>query len=164
MAQHSDKTPRVVFDCNVYLQAAVRQGGPAYACVEMAESGIFTLLVSAEVLSEVANVLSRPSVRQKFTALTDDNVHAYLRNVYAVAQLVHNIPTEFAFPRDPKDEPYINLAIAARADVIVTRDNDLLSLSTGADDLGRDFRARYPLINVIDPVEFLRRVRLSGPW
>jgi len=152
-------TRRVVFDCNVYLQAAVRDGGPAFACVELAEAGSFTLLASADVFAELADVLSRPSVRRKFTALKDEHVDAYLQRVYKLAELVTAIPSAFVIPRDPKDEPYINLAIAGKADLIVSRDNDLLSLSSADDEVSSDFRAHHPGIQVLDPVEFLREIR-----
>ena len=55
------------------------------------------------------------------------------------------------FPRDPKDEPYINLALAANADYLVTRDNDLLDLMNDS-----DFRQQFPGLTILDPVAFLR--------
>ena len=43
-------------------------------------------------------------------------------------KLYQNIKRRFGYPRDPDDEPYLNLAIKAKADFIVTRDKDLLDL------------------------------------
>ena len=56
--------------------------------------------------------------------------------------------------RDPKDEPYVNLAIERAARFIVSRDADLLDLME--DEM---FRKRYPGITVLDPVAFLTEVR-----
>ena len=55
-------------------------------------------------------------------------------------------PSVFAYPRDPKDEPYVNLAVAAAADYVVTRDKDLLDLMTGHTDEAKAFR-RFPAQN-----------------
>ena len=57
------------------------------------------------------------------------------------------------YPRDPDDEPILNLAIQEQVDYLVTRDRDLL-------DLGRsvDFRLRYPFIRVVDPLTFVQDI------
>ena len=63
--------PRVVFDCMIFLQGAARRESPAGACLDLAEQSIIELCVSAGILAEVENVLRRPSVRAKFSTLTD---------------------------------------------------------------------------------------------
>jgi putative PIN family toxin of toxin-antitoxin system len=55
--------------------------------------------------------------------------------------------------RDPKDDAYLSLALAAQADFLVTGDKDLSSLSL--DDLrgaGLDF------LSIVSPREFLKRI------
>ena len=52
---------------------------------------------------------------------------------------------------DPKDAPYVNLALATRATFLVSRDKDLLDLMKDA-----GFRERYPALVILDPAEFLR--------
>jgi predicted nucleic acid-binding protein len=59
-------------------------------------------------------------------------------------------------PRDPTDEPYLNLAIAVKASFLVTRDGDMLSLMQ--DD---NFKSRYPSLAIIDPPAFLTHVRTA---
>ena len=66
---------------------------------------------------------------------------------------INNVPCVFAYPRDPKDEPYINLMIAADAEYLTSRDNDLLDLMKDP-----DFTARFPGIRVIDPASLLREI------
>lgn len=51
--------PRVVFDCNVLLQAAARERSVAVKCLNLAESGLIQLCLSREVLAEVEDVLNR---------------------------------------------------------------------------------------------------------
>ncbi|HSO75439.1 MAG TPA: putative toxin-antitoxin system toxin component, PIN family, partial [Blastocatellia bacterium] len=71
------------------------------------------------------------------------------------ATFLESVPATFSYDRDPKDEMYINLALAAGAVYMVTRDNDLLHLMKES-DIGRDFRQRYPSLTILDPVAFLR--------
>ena len=73
------------------------------------------------------------------------------------------VPHVFAYPRDPDDEPYVDLAIATHASFLVSRDNDLLDLMK---DEG--VRKSYPGITVLGPVAFLQHFRAeigkeSGP-
>ena len=37
---------------------------------------------------------------------------------------LRRVPQHFTYPRDPKDEPQLNLAIEVKADYIVSRDKD----------------------------------------
>ncbi len=60
--------------------------------------------------------------------------------------------------RDPKDEKYINLAAAAGAAYIISRDADLLDLMTGFDEESKNFRQKFRLLKVIEPLEFLKIV------
>ena len=60
------------------------------------------------------------------------------------------------YPRDPADEPYIDLAVAAAADYLVTRDRDLLSLTNGHSTACKEFRRKTRPLRVLDPVQFLR--------
>src|SRR5262249_51351817 len=125
-------TPTAVFDCMVFVQALANAKGPACACDELVRSGRLLLSVSPEVISEVGDVLSRPKVRRKLPALTDETVEVFLRDVLGRATMLAEAPEAFRLERDPKDERYINLAVASDASYLVTWDRDLLDLM-GAD-------------------------------
>jgi putative PIN family toxin of toxin-antitoxin system len=148
--------PRVVFDCNVLLQAAARERSVAAKCLNLVESGHVQLFVSREVLDEVEDVLNRPEIRVHFPDLSDEIVGAFLKRLQKVSALVRFVPKKFSYPRDEDDEPYVNLAVAAGADFIVSRDNDLLDLMTGHADECKEFRQRFRPLKVIEPVELLR--------
>jgi uncharacterized protein len=148
--------PRVVFDCNVLLQAAAREKSAAAKCLNLAESGLIRLYVSREVLTEVEDVLNRPEIRAHFPDLSDEIVGAFLKRLRKISVLVQPVPKKFSYPRDEDDEPYINLAVEAGADFIVSRDRDLLDLMTGHDDECKEFRQRFRPLKVIEPVEFLK--------
>jgi predicted nucleic acid-binding protein len=97
---------RCVFDCVVLLQAAVSRG-PAFALLTLVESGRLALLVSEEAISELRDVLLRPSVYRKFPMLTADFVEAFLVRIQQMATMVEGVPARFRFRRDPDDEPYL---------------------------------------------------------
>jgi putative PIN family toxin of toxin-antitoxin system len=101
-----------VFDCMVYLQAVGRESGPSFACLELCEQGAVRLYISQEILEEVRDVLSRPSVQRKFPRLlVPERVEAFLLRVEQLATLIETVPARFSYERDPKDEKYINLAL-----------------------------------------------------
>lgn len=147
--------PRVIFDCNVLLQAAARERSVAAKCLNLAESSLIQLFVSREVLAEAEDVLNRPEIRAHFPDLSDEIVGAFLRRLQKLSVLVRRVPKEFSYPRDEDDEPYINLAVAAGADFIISRDRDLLDLMTGHTDECKEFRQRFRPLKVVEPAEFL---------
>lgn len=148
--------PRVVFDCNVLLQAAAREKSIAANCLNLVESGCIQPCLSREVLAEIENVLNRPEIRAHFPDLSDEIVGAFLKRLQKLSVLVRLVPKKFSYPRDEDDEPYINLAIAAGASFIISRDRDLLDLMTGHTNEGKEFRQRFRSLRVVDPTEFLK--------
>lgn len=152
------KKPRVVFDCNVLLQAAARQTSVAANCLTLAEEGLVQLFVSNEVLLEIEDVLNRPEVRACFPNLSDEIAGAFLKRLRTFSDFVSNVPRTFRYSRDEDDEFYINLAVEVSADFIVSRDRDLLDLMTGYTDDCKEFRQRFRTLKVIEPVDLLKEI------
>jgi putative PIN family toxin of toxin-antitoxin system len=152
----------VVFDCMTFLQAVARPEGPAAACFRLAESGHIQLAVSPDIIREVKEVLGRPKIRQKNPRLTDESIAAFLSQVVELARVEQVVPNTFAYARDSKDQPYLNLAISTQAAFIVSWDNDLLDLMKDANTDGQIYRAHVPGIRVMTPPDFLRQIRLLG--
>jgi putative PIN family toxin of toxin-antitoxin system len=145
--------PLAVFDCMVFLQGVGRPAGPARACFRLVDEDRVTLCVSPEVLAEVRDVLTRPKTLLRFPQLSPESVEAFVQNAENKAVLFTGVPQADALPRDPKDEPYLNLAVAAKAKYLVSRDRDLLDLMK---DEG--FRQRYPDLVILDPAAFLEEI------
>jgi putative PIN family toxin of toxin-antitoxin system len=141
---------RAAFDCVVFLQAAVSQAGPAFRALQLVESGDVELLLSAEVLSEVGEVLSRKTVREKFAELTEPRIAEFLSRLRSLGTLVTDVPAVIRLPRDPGDEPYLNLALAGQADYLVTRDRDLL-----------DFEEHPATFRIVSPETLLAEAALK---
>src|SRR2546423_5734501 len=91
-----DLTPesadRTIFDCSVFVQAFLGSSGPAYACLELAEEGVVSLLISKFVLAEVAGVLSRPALRKHRKTITDEAIEEFLDRIVLCSQLVEDVP------------------------------------------------------------------------
>jgi hypothetical protein len=85
----------------------------------------------------------------------------FLRDLTDKAEFLSDIPQVIAYPRDPDDEPYINLAVAADARYLVTWDNDLLDLMDDTTAVGLEFQRRFPDLRVLTPVALIRE--LSAP-
>ena len=158
MSPTTPAIPKVVFDCNVFLQALVNPNGPAGRCKKLVDRGEVELFVSEEVLAEVAEVLSRPRTRKLAPALTIEVIEAFIADVRLKSICLQNVPEEYRLERDPKDEQYINLAIVARAKFIVSRDNDLLDLMKPDNKAASEFQRRYPMIEIINPTDLLAEV------
>jgi putative PIN family toxin of toxin-antitoxin system len=148
--------PRTVFDCMVYLQAAVSDRGTSFAVLQRVQAGELELLVSEPILAEVRDVLTRPKTVRRFPRLTAARVAAFLERVDQHATLVQAVPAAFVHARDPKDEPYVNLALAGGARYVVTWDRDLLDLMNESRDDGRAFRQSFPELRILTPDELLR--------
>jgi predicted nucleic acid-binding protein len=83
--------------------------------------------------------------------LSPDWVKTFVDTAVRQASMLSNVPHVFSYPRDPDDEPHVDLAVAVGATYLVSRDTNLLELM---DD--PDFRARFPSLTILDPVALLR--------
>jgi putative PIN family toxin of toxin-antitoxin system len=136
----------------VFFQAASRPAGPAARLlVEFIEAGHVTLFVSDPIFAEFGDVLGRAHIRAKNPTITDEVVEDFTRRIKDVAEQLDAVPALYSLARDPDDEPYLNLALAADADYLVTWDKDLLDLMQ---DEG--FRTRYPQLTILTPVALLQ--------
>lgn len=138
--------PKVVFDCNIFVQAFLNTKGPAASCVRLVENNEVTLLLSSEILAEVRDVLNRPKLQRKFPAISQELVDEFLRRVLHNSNVVKAVGEYFDYERDPKDEKYINLALSGAATYLISRDNDLLDLMKET-DAGKDFQKAIPELN-----------------
>jgi putative PIN family toxin of toxin-antitoxin system len=132
--------PKVVFDCNLFVQMMLNPHGTAATCKELVEQGRVVLFVSTHVLAEVAEVLARPKFTQLVPGLTTERIENFVTEIAAISVPILNVPEEFHYDRDPEDEPYINLAVVAAAQYIVSLDRDLLDLMDPTTTDGVSFR------------------------
>jgi putative PIN family toxin of toxin-antitoxin system len=156
--------PRVVFDCMVTLQGLGRPAGPARRCLELVDAGRLVLCTSPEVLDEWDEVLQRPIIRIKFPRLGTTASDEMLRALAAKSTVITPVAKAFSVPRDPENEIYTDLAIAADADYLVTwNERHLTYLMRQDTPEGVDFCRRFPKLKIVDPVTLLRGVDPQVP-
>jgi putative PIN family toxin of toxin-antitoxin system len=145
---------RVVFDCNVYFQALISPGGPAGRLFALAAVQRVKLFISAYVFAELRELTEEPKVGTKYQ-LTVEILDEFFEKLTTAAVFIETVPRVFEFPRDPDDAHYVDLAVAAGAKLIVSRDKDLLSLADSSTPEGRDFKTRFPDLQVLTPPQLL---------
>lgn len=151
----------IVCDCMVFLQAVANDDSPASKILDLMEAGEIRLYVSEQILYEVQEVMNRPRLKAKLSGLTDERVEAFFHRLERQAFWLREVTNRFDFRRDPKDAPYVNLAVAADADFIISRDNDLLDLMNKHDEDSKEFRQRFRPLKVITPEALLAEVERS---
>lgn len=151
------KQLRVIFDCNVYLQALISAGGPAAACLDSARGGRVTLFYSDFVLAELRDVALRPGLVKRF-AITAEAVEAVVEIITKCGIGLADVPSVFQYDRDPTDARYVDLALAATARLIVSRDKDLLSLNDPGTPEREALRQLGYELEVLTPVGLLDRI------
>lgn len=140
----------------VYLQAAARPEGPARACLGLVQTGRVRLSISSAIRGEIADVLNRSKIRQKFRSLTPEAVAVFLNDITRLAENTDTVTAAVTLTRDPKDEPYVNLALTVGTKYLVTWDKDLLDLMNETAMAGQSFREQFPGLTILNPVAFLR--------
>ena len=114
---------RVVLDTNILVSAALKQKsmpGMAALLVER-RGGMLKSLATEQQLFEVV-------VRPYFDSLIDPDTRAWLRKLMAAAELV-TITERVVACRDPTDDKFLEVAVNGHADLIVSGDQDLLTLN-----------------------------------
>jgi len=156
----TSETPRVVFDCMIFVQAALNGLGTCGACFQAARDARLKLQVSPYVIGELKGVLTRPRLRGKFSRLNDTFTKAFVEEFVRISTMTSSVPAAYRHPLDPKDEPYVNLAIASRSSLIVSRDaRHTLALMDVARPEGKVFRAAFPSIEIVTPERLLSSLR-----
>lgn len=105
---------RVVLDTNVLVSGLLSPHGPCAAILRMVSSGELILCLDARLLSEYAEVLSRP----KF-GFDGDDVSLLLMGIEQTGHVVAPAPLAGRLP-DPGGEPFLEIALSSQAECLVT--------------------------------------------
>jgi putative PIN family toxin of toxin-antitoxin system len=143
--------PTVVFDCMIYAQALISPRGPAAVCLDHACRGNLHLVWSDYTLQEIRELPSKLPPRLK---VTSERVEAFILAVAPHVEYVDAVPETYVNPFDCDDSHYVNLAAAAKAKLITSRDGDLLRLMDMGRREGKEFHRLFPEIQIMTP-EFL---------
>jgi putative PIN family toxin of toxin-antitoxin system len=117
---------RVVLDTNVVLSALVFRGGAAGQVRLAWQRGLLLPLASAATVQELVRVLAYPKFRLS-QAEQGELLADYLPHTETV-RIPQPLPTVPDY-RDALDLPFMHLAVAGKAQVLVTGDLDLLAVA-----------------------------------
>jgi len=116
----TDKPRIVVFDTSTLIGAVLRPSSPPAQALLKA-SRAYQIAASDEVLRELVDVLER----NKFDAYCSrEDRYAFLE-LYLAMVVLYPIVSPITACRDPKDDKFLSLAVAAEATVLVSSDDDL---------------------------------------
>jgi putative PIN family toxin of toxin-antitoxin system len=117
---------RAVIDTNVLLSGLLWHGAP-HAVLEHVRAGRLTLVSLPALLAELVDVIGRA----KFDVIlkrSNTLLEYVLAEVRELAEVVELPPLPQPVCRDPDDDAVLALALAAQTDMIVSGDDDLLTL------------------------------------
>ncbi len=145
---------KVVFDTNLLVSAFLTRhypGGVSTELLRFAYQGTVELYLSADIVAEVLETLSRNPRTQTSYQYSPQMAEQFCSDLLDFAIMVDDPPAlSGAVPRDPDDDVIIACAVGAGAEYLVTRDKDLLSLGN------------YDAVKILPPEEFLRMVRAAA--
>ena len=120
-----NEAAKTVLDTNVLVSALLFPEGSASWLRRMWRSRTILPLVSRETASELVRVLGYP----KFSLTRHEREDLLADYLPYCEPVVVEEPLSLPDCRDPFDRPFLALALAGEADVLVTGDADLLTLA-----------------------------------
>ena len=117
---------RVVLDTNVLISTLVFQSGTLSWLLEAWQKNAIRPLASRETTNELFRVLCYP----KFGLSANERENLLIDYLSWCETVVVSNPPVVPQCRDPSDRPFLELALIAQADALVTGDNDLTAVAT----------------------------------
>ena len=127
---------KVILDTNIFISGIFWKGSSNNAITNWKE-GKFTLVTSLEAVSEIIKVLKDFKIK-----LSDDMIQEWVDLIVRNSIIIEPREKIEAVKDDPKDNIFIETAVAGNVDYIISQDNHLLKL--------KEFRG----IKIITPEEF----------
>jgi putative PIN family toxin of toxin-antitoxin system len=117
---------RAVVDTNVLLSGLLWRGTPSLL-LQRVRTGRLSLVSSPALIAELTEIIARPKF-QPVLARSQTDPDQLLSELYRLAELIEPPPLRTPVSRDPDDDAVLALATAARSDLIISGDADLLTL------------------------------------
>jgi putative PIN family toxin of toxin-antitoxin system len=136
---------RAVLDTSVVISAMLIRGGKEDQILRAWQRGAFELVISPQILDEMGRALFYEKLREA-RWMTEEEVVALVRSLAQESVLVPG-RVRVAVSRDPDDDKFLQAAIEARAQYVVTGDKDLLVVKA------------YRGVRIVTPAFFLTTLR-----
>ena len=142
---------KIVLDTTILVRANERSYGLARELLLNVVESKHTLLLSNEMLHELAKVLRYPRL-QAFYNLTENLVFDYVNFLRRASEIVDLNPLVAAPIRDVNDIIVMQTAIIGEADVLCSKDADFF------DETAREYLNKLG-IAVLDDISLMHRLR-----
>lgn len=127
----------VVLDTNVLVSGILKPYSKPAAILRLVADGTIQIAYDLRILSEYRDVLTRPQFN-----FAKEDIESFLDQIEQEGLLVSVRPLKIRLP-DPDDEPFLEVALSARVEAIVTGNK-------------RHFRrTEYGGVKILSPAEFL---------
>jgi putative PIN family toxin of toxin-antitoxin system len=114
---------KVVIDTNIWISALLNPFGYPARIKKSFEKGAFQVVVSEPILEELADVLHRPRIREKYDVAPED-IEEILTLIEERSEHVL-LSGDIEICRDKDDNLIIETAVKGKAVYLVTRDDDV---------------------------------------
>ncbi|MEM2841612.1 MAG: putative toxin-antitoxin system toxin component, PIN family [Candidatus Bathyarchaeia archaeon] len=147
MPSSRKRRPRLVLDSNVWISAFLFGGKPA-AIIKLAQEGRVRILVSTDLILEIARVLRYGKLR-KILEQSKRSTETVVAQILAVTEFVGTKSLRSWITQDPADDIILNCAVENSADYIITGDQHILQLK------------RVDGVKIFTPNEFLQHLQTN---
>ncbi len=134
---------KAVLDSNVILSGLILPKSVPGRIVQAWREARFDMVLSDAILEEIERILRYPKIAKRLK-WSENRIDRFILLLKFKGLVVYPRIQEFEDLRDPGDVPILAALVESNAEVLVTGDKDLLSLSD-----------RYPIVT---PAEFSKRL------
>ena len=116
---------RAVLDTGVLIAAVLSANGAPAELLRLWLDGVFEIVVSEKLLSELDRVLRRPKFR---SYLSLREVERYLELLSRWTERASDGSADLSYTSDPNDDYLVALAVSTKVDFLVSGDKHLLKV------------------------------------
>lgn len=139
---------RVVLDTNVLASGAITSTGTLASILDAWADGVFDLVISHELLAELARTLEKPYFSSR---LPEQHRAGFLRSIHASSTVTPLLIHTTGVATHPEDDLILATAVSGQADYLVTGDSKLQALGA------------YQEVVILSPRDFLDAITVDEP-
>ena len=118
---------KAVLDTNILVSGLISSGGPPAKIIDFWEGEKFSLITSEKIIGEVVRVLNYPKIRTKYN-LDKEKIEDFVNGLTIFSEVCKPQEKISVINDDPEDNKFLEAAVQANADFIVSGDKHLLKL------------------------------------
>ncbi len=134
---------KAVLDTNIFVSSILAPSGNCAQVIRLWTEGKFILCVSDEILNEICKVLAYPSILKRHR-LDEKEILEFISYIRDYSFVTPGRISLDIVKEDPSDNKFLECAVEAKAEYVVSGDSHLLCLNS------------YENISIISPAGFLK--------